>query len=138
MEQQDMKTLIENTYEDVLNNLKVDTIDKYFDTRYRQTTDGIDATYDQFKQHIMTLQKVTKNIQVPHFLEEMFDVQNQKVFLHYVVNVTKIDNVVGHVEVFALFSIEGKKIIRCEEVTQSLDDKILNDLGSKNDSKIAK
>lgn len=78
MEQQDMKTLIENTYEDVLNNLKVDTIDKYFDTRYRQTTDGIDATYDQFKQHIMTLQKVTKNIQVPHFLEEMFDVQNQK------------------------------------------------------------
>jgi len=138
MEQQDMKTLIENTYEDVLNNLKVDTIDKYFDTRYRQTTDEIDTTYDQFKQHIMTLQKVTKNIQVPHFLEEMFDVQNQKVFLHYVVNVTKIDNVVGHVEVFALFSIEGKKIIRCEEVTQSLDDKILNDLGSKNDSKIAK
>ncbi|CAM3111968.1 DUF3923 family protein [Leuconostoc rapi] len=122
MTTQDMKILIENIYEEVLNNLKVDKIEDYFDKTYLQTTDGLNATYDEFKQHMVTLRKVTKKIQVPHFLEEMFDVQTQKVFLHYIVNVTKMDNHVGHIEVFAIFSIKGKKIIRCEEVTRSLDD----------------
>lgn len=61
----------------------------------------------------------------------MFDIENQKIFLHYVVNVTKIDRKIGHVEVFAVFTVSENKIVRCEELTRALDDKTLNELGSK-------
>ncbi len=131
MEKQEMKTLIEDAYADVLNNLKVEKIERYFDTQYLQTTDSVNSTFNQFKQHIVALQKVTRKIQVTEFQEEMFDVENQKIFLHYVVNVTKIDGKVGHVEVFAVFTVNENKIVRCEELTRALDDKTLNDLGSK-------
>jgi len=57
----------------------------------------------------------------------MFDVENQKIFLQYVVNVTKIDGKIGHVEVFAVFTVSENKIVRCEELTRALDDKTLND-----------
>lgn len=126
-----MKTLIEDAYAEVLNSLKVEKIEKYFDTQYLQTTDGVKSNFNQFKQHIVALQKVTQKIQVTNFQEEMFDVENQKIFLHYVVNVTKIDGKIGHVEVFAVFTVSENKIVRCEELTRALDDKTLNDLGSK-------
>lgn len=131
MEKQEMKTLIEDAYADILNNLKVEKIERYFDTQYLQTTDSVNSTFNQFKQHIVALQKVTRKIQVTEFQEEMFDVENHKIFLHYVVNVTKIDGKVGHVEVFAVFTVNENKIVRCEELTRALDDKTLNDLGSK-------
>ncbi len=57
MEKQEMKTLIENAYEDVLNSLKVEKIESYFDTQYLQTTDGVNSNLNQFKQHIVALQK---------------------------------------------------------------------------------
>lgn len=126
-----MKTLIEDAYAEVLNSLKVEKIEKYFGTQYLQTTDGVNSTFNQFKQHIVALQKVTQKIQVTNFQEEMFDVENQKIFLHYVVNVTKIDGKIGHVEVFAVFTVSENKIVRCEELTRALDDKTLNELGSK-------
>jgi len=131
MEKQEMKTLIENAYEDVLNSLKVEKIESYFDTQYLQTTDGVNSNLNQFKQHIVALQKVTRKIQVTEFQEEMFDIENQKIFLHYVVSVTKNSGKVGHVEVFAVFTVNKDKIIRCEELTRALDDQTLNDLGSK-------
>ncbi|MDC2805191.1 hypothetical protein [Leuconostoc suionicum] len=131
MEKKEMKTLIEDAYAEVLNSLKVEKIEKYFDTQYLQTTDGVKSNFNQFKQHIVALQKVTQKIQVTNFQEEMFDVENQKIFLHYVVNVTKIDGKIGHVEVFAVFTVSENKIVRCEELTRALDDKTLNDLGSK-------
>lgn len=131
MEKKEMKTLIEDAYAEVLNSLKVEKIEKYFGTQYLQTTDGVNSNFNQFKQHIVALQKVTQKIQVTNFQEEMFDVENQKIFLHYVVNVTKIDGKIGHVEVFAVFTVSENKIVRCEELTRALDDKTLNDLGSK-------
>ncbi|MBS0941845.1 MULTISPECIES: nuclear transport factor 2 family protein [Leuconostoc] len=131
MEKQEMKKLIEDAYSEVLNNLKVDKIEKYFGTQYLQTTDGVNSTFNQFKKHIVALQKVTIKIQVTNFQEEMFDVENQKIFLHYVVDVTKADGKEGHVEVFAVFTVNDNKIVRCEELTRALDDKSLNDLGSK-------
>lgn len=131
MEKKEMKTLIEDAYAEVLNSLKVEKIEKYFGTQYLQTTDGVNSTFNQFKQHIVALQKVTQKIQVTNFQEEMFDVENQKIFLHYVVNVTKIDGKIGHVEVFAVFTVSENKIVRCEELTRALDDKTLNELGSK-------
>lgn len=131
MEKKEMKTLIEDAYAEVLNSLKVEKIEKYFGTQYLQTTDGVNSTFNQFKQHIVALQKVTQKIQVTNFQEEMFDVENQKIFLHYVVNVTKIDGKIGHIEVFAVFTVSENKIVRCEELTRALDDKTLNELGSK-------
>ncbi|MDC2817333.1 hypothetical protein PO181_10125 [Leuconostoc suionicum] len=131
MEKKEMKTLIEDAYAEVLNSLKVEKIEKYFGTQYLQTTDGVNSTFNQFKQHIVALQKVTQKIQVTNFQEEIFDVENQKIFLHYVVNVTKIDGKIGHVEVFAVFTVSENKIVRCEELTRALDDKTLNELGSK-------
>ncbi|WP_349515113.1 hypothetical protein [Leuconostoc suionicum] len=131
MEKQEMKRLIEDAYAEILNSLKVDKIEKYFGTQYLQTTDGVNSTFNQFKKHIVALQKVTKKIQVTNFQEEMFDVKNQKIFLHYIVDVTKVDGKEGHVEVFAVFTVNDNKIIRCEELTRALDDKTLNDLGSK-------
>ncbi|MBS1008077.1 hypothetical protein [Leuconostoc suionicum] len=131
MEKQEMKKLIEDAYAEVLNSLKVEKIEKYFGTQYLQTTDGVNSTFNQFKKHIVALQKVTKKIQVTNFQEEMFDVKNQKIFLHYIVDVTKVDGKEGHVEVFAVFTVNDNKIIRCEELTRALDDKTLNDLGSK-------
>ncbi|MGQ2286924.1 hypothetical protein ACT5YT_06615 [Leuconostoc suionicum] len=95
MEKKEMKTLIEDAYAEVLNSLKVEKIEKYFGTQYLQTTDGVNSTFNQFEQHIVALQKVTQKIQVTNFQEEMFDVENQKIFLHYVVNVTKIDGKIG-------------------------------------------
>ncbi|MGL5899077.1 MAG: hypothetical protein ACRCZW_05330 [Lactobacillaceae bacterium] len=131
MEQKEMKTLIEDAYAEVLNSLKVEKVEKYFDTQYLQTTDGVNSNFNQFKQHIVALQKITQKIQVINFQEEMFDIENQKIFLHYVVNVTKIDRKIGHVEVFAVFTVSENKIVRCEELTRALDDKTLNELGSK-------
>lgn len=131
MEKHEMKTLIEKAYAEVLNNLKVEKIEKYFGPEYFQTTDGVNSTFNQFKKHIVTLQKVTQKIQVTNFQEEMFDIENQKIFLHYIVDVTKVDGKEGHVEVFAVFTVNDNKIVRCEELTRALDDKTLNDLGSK-------
>lgn len=131
MEQKEMKTLIEDAYAEVLNSLNVEKVEKYFGRQYLQTTDGVNSNFNQFKQHIVALQKITQKIQVTNFQEEMFDIENQKIFLHYVVNVTKIDGNIGHVEVFAVFTVSENKIFRCEELTRALDDKTLNDLGSK-------
>lgn len=70
MEQKEMKTLIEDAYAEVLNSLKVEKVEKYFDTQYLQTTDGVNSNFNQFKQHIVALQKITQKIQVINFQEK--------------------------------------------------------------------
>ncbi|KRL36663.1 hypothetical protein [Liquorilactobacillus uvarum] len=133
MNKKQIKDIIEETYDDVLNNLRVDKIKQYFDTTYTQTTDLKTSNYDEFVGHIKTLKRITTSISVPRFNEFIIDEDQGQAFLHYLVLITKKDGTKGTVEVFAVFTLRKNKIIRCEEITQTIDNENLANMGSVNE-----
>ncbi|WP_311407687.1 hypothetical protein [Liquorilactobacillus uvarum] len=133
MNKKQIKDIIEDAYDDVLNNLRVDKIKQYFDKTYMQTTDLKTSSYNEFVGHIKTLRRITTSISVPRFNEFIIDEDQGQVFLHYLVLITKKDGTKGTVEVFAVFTLRKDKIIRCEEITQTIDNEDLANMGCVNE-----
>ncbi|MFT8949202.1 MAG: hypothetical protein ABGA11_02460 [Liquorilactobacillus hordei] len=133
MNKKQMKNIIADAYDDVLNNLRVDKIKLYFAKTYMQTTDLKTSNYAEFVGHIKTLRRITTSISVPHFNEFIIDEDRGQVFLHYLVLIIKKDGTKGTVEVFAIFTLRKNKIIRCEEITQTIDNEDLANMGYVNE-----
>ncbi|MGX7051508.1 hypothetical protein [Leuconostoc palmae] len=129
MLKKDMANVINAVYDEVLNKFNIESVPKYFDSQYNQITDNTRSNYNEFICHLKMLKKVVKHVFIKEFKEKMFDETNSKVFLHYIVDITKLDGKVSHVEVFAVFTFNNSKIVKCEELTQSLDDDELHDIG---------
>ena len=106
-----LREQIEDLYHDILINLDIDQIPKYFADDYIQTTDHKTSDIQEFKNHLFRLS-------ITHFKTMLIDENQNIVYLKYDVLVDKKDGFIGKVEVFAefIFNKEGK-VKLCNELT---------------------
>ena len=113
-----LREQIEDLYHDILINLDIDQIPKYFADDYIQTTDHKTSDIQEFKNHLFRLKQIVNRLSITHFKTMLIDENQNIVYLKYDVLVDKKDGFIGKVEVFAefIFNKEGK-VKLCNELT---------------------
>ncbi|MCE7785482.1 nuclear transport factor 2 family protein [Staphylococcus xylosus] len=125
-----LKEQIENLYHDILINLDIEQIPKYFADEYIQITDHKVSNIDEFKNHLTKLKEVVKQLSITHFKTMMIDEKQNIVYLRYDVLVEKKSGFWGKIEVFAEFTFNKYgKVKHCNELTQAYETE-LSGIGS--------
>ena len=114
----DLKTTIKSLYNDILIDLNLDKINKYFAPTYVQTTDHVSTNFDEFKAHLKKLKEVVSSLKISHFKTMIIDEDQNAVFLRYDVEVEKKNGNQGIIEVYAEFTFNDEgKVMTCNELT---------------------
>ncbi|MBG3874108.1 hypothetical protein [Staphylococcus xylosus] len=125
-----LKEQIENLYHDILINLDIEQIPKYFADEYIQITDHKVSNIDEFKNHLTKLKEVVKQLSITHFKTMIIDEKQNIVYLRYDVLVEKKNGFRGKIEVFAEFTFNKYgKVKHCNELTQAYETE-LSGIGS--------
>ncbi|MCU5746512.1 nuclear transport factor 2 family protein [Staphylococcus sp. SQ8-PEA] len=120
MKKSQIQDRIRQVYDDILINLRLETIDEYFAADYKQVTDHHEVDLNGFKEHMAKLKSVVKKMNINEFTDQLIDEDQKCVFLRYNVHVEKKDSSDGLIEVYALFKFNDEgKIKACHELTQA-------------------
>ncbi|KIJ87096.1 nuclear transport factor 2 family protein [Staphylococcus saprophyticus] len=120
LDNQLLKTQIENFYQDILINLDTEKIEHYFAAEYIQETEHDTLNLTEFKLHLQKLKEVVKTLTIEQFKDMLIDEQQQTIFLRYDVRVEKKDSSKGNIEVYAIFKFnESGKVTSCRELTKA-------------------
>ncbi len=125
MNENDLKTKIQNLYQDILINLDIEKIDDYFAENYVQETDHDTLNLNEFKDHLQKLKDVVKSLSIEKFNDMLIDEQQRSIFLRNDVAVEKVDNSKGNIEVYAIFKFnEVGKVISCRELSKAYHEEL--------------
>ncbi|MEW4368418.1 nuclear transport factor 2 family protein [Paenibacillus kandeliae] len=108
-------------YRDVVIGMDDTCIDQYFAADYVQVTDGVRSNLDEFKHHVRMLRKEVQSIAISPFTHYAYDEAIQTATLRYIVDVEKKNGKRGQVELIAIFELQGEQVLRCHELSSSLD-----------------
>lgn len=111
---------LRSVYQDIVVNMDTAKIPDYFSERYIQVTDGVKTNREEFIHHIAALKDAVESISVSPFYDALFDDQLQTATLRYIVDITKKNGARGQVELIALMELDGRKIIRCNEISRPM------------------
>jgi len=109
-------------YKDIVVGLDIEKIPFYFKEEYYQVTDGVKTNRDEFTKHIATLKEIVDKLEISPFYDALFDEELQTLALRYTVDVAKKNGSRGQVELIAIFELDDHKIVRCNEISQPLND----------------
>lgn len=125
MNKQQLQQQIEQVYLDILIELNLEKVDTYFAPYYFQVTDHVRTDINKFKAHLEKLKAVVKSLTIETFKDMLIDEEKQTVFLRYDVIVEKMDNSIGNIEVYAVFTFnDDGKVIACNELTKEYDEQV--------------
>lgn len=126
-------TFLKQVYQDVILDLKLDKISDYFSDQYMQVTDGTEVNIQGFHNHMETLKSIVDTLALSPFYDFLFDEEKQTATLRYEIHVKKKNGNSGVVEIIAIFELKEGKILRCNELTRSLQpDDEFNTIGKIN------
>lgn len=131
MTSDEAKQFIKEVFANVVENMNAteETYAHYFSKDYIQHVDGKTLNYDQFVAH-MKIQKTL--IQSAKITFRYLIVEGDKVATLHLVNAVKKDGSLIEAQVNAIFEIENKKVILCDELTYLIKgEKSDKDLGSR-------
>lgn len=111
---------ISQMYTDIVVNFDFDKLPDYFHNDYYQVTDGKKINIEEFKKHLTTLKATVDKIIVSPFYDALYDEELQTLTLRYTVDVTKKSGTRGLIELIAIFEIQNRKIVRCNELSHAL------------------
>ncbi|OOC61579.1 metallopeptidase [Paenibacillus ihbetae] len=111
---------ISQMYTDIVVNFDFDKLPNYFHNDYYQVTDGKKINIEEFKKHLTTLKATVDKIIVSPFYDALYDEELQTLTLRYTVDVTKKSGTRGLIELIAIFEIQNRKIVRCNELSHAL------------------
>lgn len=111
------KSLVERAFQDVFASDAFDegAIARYFSPRYAQKTDGRTLDYAGFVAHVRELKRTLKNVKIT--FEHTISEGENVVSIHRA-EAEKIAGGRVAIRVFALFAIEGNRIVLCDELTR--------------------
>nr|WP_307839902.1 nuclear transport factor 2 family protein [Bacillus cereus] len=126
-------TFLKQVYQDVILNLKLEKISEYFSAEYIQVTDGTEVNIQGFHTHMETVKSIVETLLLSPFYDFLFDEEKQTATLRYEIHVKKKNGNSGVIEIIAIFELRDGKIIRCNELTRSLQhDAEFNTIGKIN------
>lgn len=94
-----------------------DVLERYFSLSYVQNVNKATMGFDEFVSHIAAQKKVIASMEVAF---DDFVIQGNKVAERHRVFATKKDGGTIEASVIAIWTIEGGKITRCDELTHML------------------
>jgi predicted SnoaL-like aldol condensation-catalyzing enzyme len=111
------KSLVERAFQDVFASDAFDegAIARYFSPQYVQKTDGRTLDYAGFVAHVRELKRTLKNVKIT--FEHTISEGENVVSIHRA-EAEKIAGGRVAIRVFALFAIEGNRIVLCDELTR--------------------
>lgn len=108
-------------YHEIVVGMNVEKIHHYFSDDYIQMTDGIQSDIHEFKHHIGALKDALASISISPFYDFLYDEPLQTATLRYLVGIQKKDGTKGQIELIAIFELDGRKVIRCNELSRPID-----------------
>lgn len=94
-----------------------DRIAAFFAPHYEQQVDGKTLNYKDFVDHMALLKKVVRSLELNLITVAS---EHNEVLTHHKVNIDKNDGSSARFEIFAHFTVQDRRIIRCEELTRLL------------------
>lgn len=127
----EMKQFIRDAFANVIEdvNASEETYAKYFSKHYVQYVDGKQLDYDDFVAHMKAQKAVMQSLKITfkHII-----VEGDKLATVHIADGVKKDGGLVQAQINALFQIEDKKIILCDELTMLMKEtKADRDLGSR-------